>query len=87
MKTFKEFQEQTVEVSPRGIVGAVTNMLINKIPNGNKKIKIPTSDEISGKVGELSTKFQNKINDPSFQKKYEKGINFLNTFGKQVPTK
>ena len=87
MKTFKEFQEQTVEVSPKGIVGAVTNMLVNKIPNGNKKIKIPTSDEISDKVGELSTKFQNKMNDPSFQKKYEKGINFLNTFGKQVPTK
>jgi len=87
MKTFKEFQEQTVEVSPKGIVGAVTNMLVNKIPNGNKKIKIPTSDEISDKVGELSTKFQNKMNDPSFQKKYEKGINFLNTFGRQVPTK
>ena len=39
MKTFKEFQEQTVEVSPKGIVGAVTNMLVNKIPNGNKKVK------------------------------------------------
>ena len=84
MKTFKEFQEQTVEVSPRGIVGAVTNMLINKIPNGNKKIKIPTSDEMSNKVGELSTKLQNKLNSPSFNKKFEKGINFLNTFGNQI---
>ena len=84
MKTFKEFQEQTVEVSPKGIVGAVTNMLVNKIPNGNKKVKIPTTDEISTKVGELSGKLQNKINDPSFQKKFEKGINFLNTFGNQI---
>ena len=50
----------------------------------NKKVKIPTTDEISTKVGELSTKFQNEINDPSFQKKYEKGINFLNTFGNQI---
>ena len=38
MKTFKEFQEETVEISPRKFVGAVTNMLVNKIPNGNKKI-------------------------------------------------
>ena len=43
MKTFKEFQEQTVEVSPKGIVGAVTNMLVDKIPNGNKKVKNPNS--------------------------------------------
>ena len=84
MKTFKEFQEQTVEVSPKGIVGAVTNMLVNKIPNGNKKVKIPTTGEISTKVGELSGELQNKINDPSFQKKYEKGINFLTTFGNQI---
>ena len=87
MKTFKEFQEETVEISPRKFVGAVTNMLVNKIPNGNKKFKIPTTDEMSSKVGELSNKLQTKLNDPSFQKKYEKGINFLNTFGKQVPTK
>ena len=87
MKTFKEFQEQTVEVSPKKIVGAVTNMLVDKIPNGNKKIKIPTSDEMSAKIGELAGQFQDKVNDPSFQKKYEKGINFLKTFGKQVPTK
>ena len=87
MKTFKEFQEQTVEVSPKGIVGAVTNMLVNKIPNGNKKVKIPTTDEMSAKIGELAGKFQDKVNDPSFQKKYDKGINFLKTFGKQVPTK
>ena len=87
MKTFKEFQEQTVEVSPKGIVGAVTNLLVDKIPNGNKKVKIPTPDEMSSKVGELSNKLQTKLNSPSFNKKFEKGINFLNTFGKQVPTK
>ena len=87
MKTFKEFQEQTVEVSPKGIVGAVTNMLVDKIPNGNKKVKIPTTDEMSAKIGELGGKLQTKINSPDFKKKYEKGINFLNTFGKQVPTK
>ena len=87
MKTFKEFQEQTVEVSPKEVVGAVTNMLINKIPNGNKKVKIPTPDEMSAKIGELGGKLQTKINSQDFKKKYEKGINFLNTFGKQVPTK
>ncbi len=87
MKTFKEFQEQTVEVSPKGIVGAVTNVLVNKIPNGNKKVRIPTTDEMSAKIGELAGKLQTKINSPDFNKKYEKGINFLNTFGKQVPTK
>ena len=87
MKTFKEFQEQTVEVSPKEVVGAVTNMLVNKISNGNKKIKIPTPEDMSSKVGELSNKLQTKLNSPSFNKKFEKGINFLNTFGKQVPTK
>ncbi len=87
MKTFKEFQEETVEISPRKVVGAVTNMLVNKIPNNNKKLKIPSPEEMSSKVGELSDKLQTKLNSPSFNKKFEKGINFLNTFGKQVPTK
>ena len=87
MKTFKEFQEQTVEVSPKEVVGAVTNMLVNRISNGNKKVKIPTPEDMSSKVGELSNKLQTKLNSPSFNKKFEKGINFLNTFGKQVPTK
>ena len=72
MKTFKEFQEQTVEVSPKEVVGAVTNMLVNKIPNGNKKVKIPTTDEMSAKIGELGGKLQTKINSPDFKKKYEK---------------
>ena len=87
MKTFKEFQEETVEISPRKVVGAVTNMLVNKIPNNNKKLKIPSPEDMSSKVGELSDKLQTKLNSPSFNKKFEKGINFLNTFGKQVPTK
>ena len=52
-----------------------------------KKLKIPTPDEMSAKIGELGGKLQTKINSPDFKKKYEKGINFLNTFGKQVPTK
>ena len=69
----------------------VLNLFLNKgqdlLNQGQKKIKIPTSDEMSSKVGELSTKLQTKLNDPSFQKKFEKGINFLNTFGNQVPKK
>ena len=87
MKTFKEFQEQTVEVSPKKIVGTVTNMLVDKIPNNNKKVKVPTTDEIGAKVGELVGEFQTKLNSPSFKKKYDKGINFLKTFGAEIPKK
>ena len=85
MKTFQQFNEQVKEFDPKKFTSGVVNTLINKMDT--KKIKIPTSDEMSSKVGELSTKLQTKLNDPSFQKKYEKGINFLKTFGKQVPTK
>ena len=87
MKTFKEFQEQTVKINPKAIIGAGVNMLVDKVPNNTKEIKIPSTGEMSAKIGELGGKLQTKINSPDFKKKYEKGINFLSTFGKQVPTK
>ena len=82
MKTFQQFNEEVKEFDPKTFMSGVVNTLINKMDT--KKIKIPTSKEIGDNVTDLSTKLNNKINDPSFQKKYNKGINFLTTFGKQL---
>ena len=81
MKSFEQFKEEVKKFDPKAFTGGVVNSLLNKMDT--KSIKIPSGDEITTKVSDMTSKLQTKLEDPNTSKKLNKALNLLNTFGQK----
>ena len=81
MKTFQQFNEQVKEFDPKKFTSGVVNTLINKMDT--KSINIPSGEEITSKVSDMTSKLQTKLEDPNTSKKLNKALNLLTTFGQK----
>ena len=99
MKTFKQFIAQKNDVpdvikslqgiahdpskniDPKAFTGGVVNKLLNKMDT--KSINIPSGEEITSKVSDMTSKLQTKLEDPNTSKKLNKALNLLTTFGQK----
>ncbi len=81
MKSFEQFKEEVKKFDPKAFTGGVVNNLLNRMDT--KSIKIPSGDEITTKVSDMTSKLQTKLEDPNTSKKLNKALNLLNTFGQK----
>ena len=81
MKTFQQFKEEVKKFDPKAFTGGVVNKLLNKMDT--KSINIPSGEEITSKVSDMTSKLQTKLEDPNTSKKLNKAINLLTTFGQK----
>ena len=81
MKTFQQSNEQVKEFDPKKFTSGVVNTLINKMDT--KSINIPSGEEITSKVSDMTSKLQTKLEDPNTSKKLNKALNLLTTFGQK----
>ena len=81
MKSFEQFKEEVKKFDPKAFTGGVVNNLLNRMDT--KSINIPSGDEITTKVSDMTTKLQTKLEDPNTTKKLNKALNLLNTFGQK----
>ena len=78
MKTFEQFKEEVKKFDPKAFTGGAVNKLLNKMDT--KSINIPSGEEITSKVRDLTSKLQTKLEDPNTSKKLNKALNLLTTF-------
>ena len=81
MKTFEQFKEEVKKFNPKAFTGGVVNKLLNKMDT--KSINIPSGEEITSKVSDMTSKLQTKLEDPNTSKKLNKALNLLTTFGQK----
>ena len=81
MKTFEQFKEEVKKFDPKAFTGGVVNKLLNKMDT--KSINIPSGEEITSKVSDMTSKLQTKMEDPNTSKKLNKALNLLTTFGQK----
>ena len=81
MKTFVQFKEEVKKFDPKAFTGGVVNKLLNKMDT--KSINIPSGEEITSKVSDMTSKLQTKLEDPNTSKKLNKALNLLTTFGQK----
>ena len=81
MKTFQQFKEEVKKFDPKAFTGGVVNKLLNKMDT--KSINIPSGEEITSKVSDMTSKLQTKLEDPNTSKKLNKALNLLTTFGQK----
>ena len=81
MKTFEQFKEETKKFDPKAVTGGIVNNLLNRMDT--KSINIPSGEDITSKVGEITSKLQTKLEDPNTTKKLNKALNLLTTFGQK----
>ena len=56
MKTFEQFKEEVKKFDPKAFTGGVVNKLLNKMDT--KSINIPSGEEITSKVSDMTSKLQ-----------------------------
>ena len=81
MKTFEQFKDEVKKFDPKAFTGGVVNKLLNKMDT--KSINIPSGEEITSKVSDMTSKLQTKLEDPNTSKKLNKALNLLTTFGQK----
>ena len=81
MKTFEQFKEEVKKFDPKAFTGGVVNKLLNKMDTNS--INIPSGEEITSKVSDMTSKLQTKLEDPNTSKKLNKALNLLTTFGQK----
>ena len=81
MKSFEQFKEEVKKFDPKAFTGGIVNNLLNRMDT--KSIKIPSGDEITTKVSDMTSKLQTKLEDPNTSKKLNKALNLLTTFGQK----
>ena len=67
MKTFEQFKEETKKFDPKAFTGGIVNNLLNRMDT--KSINIPSGEEITSKVSDMTSKLQTKLEDPNTSKK------------------
>ena len=72
MKTFEQFKEEVKKFDPKAFTGGVVNKLLNKMDT--KSINIPSGEEITSKVSDMTSKLQTKLEDPNTSKKLNKAL-------------
>ena len=84
MKSFEQFKEETKKFDPKAFTGGIVNNLLNRMDTKDtKSINIPSGEDITSKVGEMTSKLQTKLEDPNTSKKLNKALNLLTTFGQK----
>ena len=81
MKSFEQFKEEVKKFDPKAFTGGVVNNLLNRMDT--KSINIPSGEDITTKVSDMTSKLQTKLADPNTSKKLNKALNLLNTFGQK----